>query len=29
VYRDDEPIPGVRRIEVWGSPFVGWLRLAF
>jgi hypothetical protein len=29
IYRDDEPIPGVRRIEVWGSPFVGWLRLAF
>jgi hypothetical protein len=29
VYRDDEPIPGVRRIEVWGSPFVRWLRLGF
>jgi hypothetical protein len=29
VHRDDEPIPGVRRIEVWGSPFVSWLRLAF
>jgi len=29
IYRDDEPIPGVRRIEVWGSPFVSWLRLAF
>jgi hypothetical protein len=29
VYRDDEPIPGVRRIEVWGSPFVSWLRLGF
>lgn len=28
VYRDDEPIPGVRRIEVWGSPFVSWLKLA-
>jgi hypothetical protein len=25
-YRDDEPLPGVRRIEVYGSPFVGWLR---
>jgi hypothetical protein len=24
-YHDDEPIPGVRRIEVWGSPFVRWL----
>ena len=29
VYRDDEPIPGVRRVEVWGSPFVSWLRLGF
>jgi hypothetical protein len=29
IYRDDEPIPGVRRIEVWGSPFVSWLRLGF
>ena len=29
IYRDDEPIAGVRRIEVWGSPFVSWLRLAF
>jgi hypothetical protein len=29
VYKDDEPIPGVRRIEVWGSPFVSWLRLGF
>jgi hypothetical protein len=26
LYRDDEPLPGLRRIEVWGSPFVGWLR---
>ena len=26
VYRDDEPLPGLRRIEVWGSPFVAWLR---
>ena len=25
-YRNDEPIPGVHRIEVWGSPFVSWLR---
>lgn len=25
-YRDDEPLPGLRRVEVWGSPFVGWLR---
>ena len=28
VYRDDEPLPGLRRVEVWGSPFVGWLRAA-
>jgi predicted phosphodiesterase len=26
IYRDDEPLPGLRRLEVWGSPFVGWLR---
>jgi hypothetical protein len=26
LYKDDEPLPGLRRIEVWGSPFVGWLR---
>jgi hypothetical protein len=25
VYHDDEPIPGVRRLEVWGSPFVSWI----
>jgi calcineurin-like phosphoesterase family protein len=25
--RDDEPLPGVRRVEVWGSPFVDWTRL--
>lgn len=24
--RDDEPLPGLRRIEVWGSPFVRWRR---
>ncbi|HEY2337149.1 MAG TPA: hypothetical protein VGI18_07285 [Burkholderiales bacterium] len=29
LYRDDEPLPGVRRIEVWGSPVVDWLRVAF
>jgi hypothetical protein len=28
VARDDEPFPGVRRIEVWGSPFVAWTRVA-
>lgn len=26
LYRDDEPLPGLRRIEVWGSPWVSWLR---
>src|SRR5437763_1828286 len=25
-YHDDEPIPGVRRLEVWGSPIVSWVR---
>lgn len=25
-YHDDEPIPGMRRVEVWGSPVVGWIR---
>ena len=25
-YRDDEPRPGLRRIEPWGSPIVSWLR---
>lgn len=24
-WRDDEPLPGLRRIEVWGAPFVSWL----
>ena len=24
LYRDDQPLPGLRRIEVWGSPFVDW-----
>ncbi len=27
-YRDDEPLAGLRRIEVWGSPFVSWLPAA-
>jgi hypothetical protein len=27
-WQDDEPLPGVRRIEVWGSPFVSWLGVA-
>jgi hypothetical protein len=25
-HRDDQPLPGVRRIEPWGSPIVSWLR---
>jgi len=29
LYRDDEPLPGMRRIEVWGSPVVSWIRLGF
>lgn len=24
--REDEPLPGLRRVEVWGSPVVSWLR---
>jgi hypothetical protein len=28
LYRDDEPLRGLRRIEVWGSPFVDWTRVA-
>lgn len=28
LYRDDEPLPGMRRIVVWGSPFVSWLPAA-
>jgi hypothetical protein len=27
-YRDDEPLPGLRRIEVWGSPIVSWIRIS-
>ena len=29
LYKDDEPLPGLRRIEVWGSPVVAWHRLGF
>ena len=25
LFHDDEPVRGMRRIEVWGSPFVRWL----
>jgi hypothetical protein len=28
VYREDAPLPGLRRIEVWGSPIVSWLRVS-
>ena len=28
VHRDDEPLPGLRRIEIWGSPMVSWLRVS-
>jgi hypothetical protein len=28
ISKDDEPLPGLRRIEVWGSPFVAWKRVA-
>ena len=26
LWMEDEPWPGVRRLEVWGSPFVSWIR---
>ena len=28
VYRDDAPLPGLRRVVPWGSPFVSWLRVS-
>jgi hypothetical protein len=28
LYKDDEPLPGLRRIEVWGSPIVSWIRVS-
>lgn len=28
LFRDDRPLPGLRRIEVFGSPFMYWLRAA-
>lgn len=28
MYRDDEPLPGLRRLQMWGSPFVSWLRVS-
>ena len=27
LWRDNEPLPGMRRIEVWGAPFVSWLEV--
>jgi len=29
LYRDDQPAPGLRRIIVWGSPQVRWLRATY
>lgn len=26
VYKHDEPLAGLRRVELWGAPFVGWTR---
>ena len=28
VYRNDEPAPGLRRLEPWGAPLVSWMRAA-
>jgi hypothetical protein len=28
VYRDDQPLPGLRRLEMWGAPLVSWLRVS-
>jgi hypothetical protein len=28
VRRDDRPLPGLRRLQMWGAPFVSWLRAA-
>jgi hypothetical protein len=28
VVRDDSPLPGLRRFEVWGSPIVAWHRVS-
>jgi hypothetical protein len=27
-YRDDQPLPGLRRLEMWGGPLVSWLRVS-
>jgi hypothetical protein len=28
VYRDDQPLPGLRRLQMWGAPLVSWLRVS-
>jgi hypothetical protein len=28
IHRDDQPLPGLRRLVVWGSPFVSWIRVS-
>jgi len=28
VYRDDRPLPGLQRLEMWGAPLVSWLRVS-
>jgi len=28
VYRDDAPLANLRRVQVWGSPLVSWLRVS-
>jgi hypothetical protein len=28
IYRDDEPVPGLRRLQMWGAPLVSWLRVS-
>ena len=28
VYRDDQPVPGLRRLQMWGAPLVSWLRVS-
>lgn len=27
IHRDDQPLPGSRRLVVWGSPWVSWIRV--
>ena len=27
LHRDDQPLPGMRRLVVWGSPWVSWVRV--